>query len=317
LDEGARATLVRHASVDYVVVFSEPNVEKLLEELRPDVHAKGTDYTEDTVPERATAERLGFVWRLWAIRRIIRRGIARIGSQGAAWLSRASWWCAWDRLRYRAYISGGGRAARDVSRDTNYLADASAVGVADSQQRTGVGGVGDGNAIAGFDSRIVRRIRAARFTAAIDYQGLWKSAGCRWWRRRAENRVFFGTIREFGVPILYTDRVRCMTSHIADQNGELSLRAGAERGGSFVLQIPAEAANSVQAYLREEGLEQYIVLSPGGDGVRSAGRHSDSVRWRRRFMTRWVAMRGQLRAGRRGFGARSLRGGRRCPAASL
>jgi rfaE bifunctional protein nucleotidyltransferase chain/domain len=60
LDEGARATLVAALrAVDYVVVFSEPNVERLLEELRPDVHAKGTDYTVDTVPERAIAERLG------------------------------------------------------------------------------------------------------------------------------------------------------------------------------------------------------------------------------------------------------------------
>jgi rfaE bifunctional protein nucleotidyltransferase chain/domain len=60
LDEGARATLVAALrSVDYVVIFSEPNVEKLLEELRPDIHAKGTDYTAETVPERATAERLG------------------------------------------------------------------------------------------------------------------------------------------------------------------------------------------------------------------------------------------------------------------
>jgi rfaE bifunctional protein nucleotidyltransferase chain/domain len=60
LDEGARATLVAALRVvDYVVVFSEPNVERLLEELRPDVHAKGTDYTADTVPERATADRLG------------------------------------------------------------------------------------------------------------------------------------------------------------------------------------------------------------------------------------------------------------------
>ena len=59
LDEGARATLVAALrSVDYVVIFSEPNVERLLEELRPDVHAKGTDYTAETVPERATAERL-------------------------------------------------------------------------------------------------------------------------------------------------------------------------------------------------------------------------------------------------------------------
>lgn len=60
LDEGARATLVAALRVvDYVVVFSEPNVEALLEELRPQVHAKGTDYTAETVPERAKAERLG------------------------------------------------------------------------------------------------------------------------------------------------------------------------------------------------------------------------------------------------------------------
>lgn len=60
LDENARALLVAALrSVDYVVPFAEPNVEALLEELRPDVHAKGTDYTTETVPERATAARLG------------------------------------------------------------------------------------------------------------------------------------------------------------------------------------------------------------------------------------------------------------------
>jgi rfaE bifunctional protein nucleotidyltransferase chain/domain len=60
LDEQARAQLVAALRcVDYVIIFREANVERLLEELRPNVHAKGTDYTEDTVPERATAERLG------------------------------------------------------------------------------------------------------------------------------------------------------------------------------------------------------------------------------------------------------------------
>jgi rfaE bifunctional protein nucleotidyltransferase chain/domain len=60
LDENARAQLVAALrSVDYVVLFAEPNVEALLEDLRPDVHAKGTDYTADTVPERAVAARLG------------------------------------------------------------------------------------------------------------------------------------------------------------------------------------------------------------------------------------------------------------------
>lgn len=60
LDEVARARLVAAVrAVDYVVLFSEPTVEALLEELRPSVHAKGTDYTQATVPERATSERLG------------------------------------------------------------------------------------------------------------------------------------------------------------------------------------------------------------------------------------------------------------------
>lgn len=60
LDENARAHLVAALrAVDYVVIFSEPNVDSLLEDLRPDVHAKGTDYTAETVPERATADRLG------------------------------------------------------------------------------------------------------------------------------------------------------------------------------------------------------------------------------------------------------------------
>jgi D-glycero-beta-D-manno-heptose 1-phosphate adenylyltransferase len=60
LDEAARTALVAAMrAVDYVVIFGERTVEGLLEQLRPDVHAKGTDYTADTVPERATAKRLG------------------------------------------------------------------------------------------------------------------------------------------------------------------------------------------------------------------------------------------------------------------
>ena len=60
LPERARAELVAaFAAVDYVVIFSEPNVEMLLTELRPAVHVKGTDYTAETVPERELAARLG------------------------------------------------------------------------------------------------------------------------------------------------------------------------------------------------------------------------------------------------------------------
>lgn len=40
--------------VDYVTLFSEPTADAILDLLRPDVHAKGTDYTQETVPERET-----------------------------------------------------------------------------------------------------------------------------------------------------------------------------------------------------------------------------------------------------------------------
>ena len=40
-------------------IFDDANVAALLERLRPDVHCKGTDYTEDTVPEREVMRALG------------------------------------------------------------------------------------------------------------------------------------------------------------------------------------------------------------------------------------------------------------------
>jgi len=40
------------ADVDAVVIFSERDVRRLIHEIRPDIHAKGTDYTVETVPER-------------------------------------------------------------------------------------------------------------------------------------------------------------------------------------------------------------------------------------------------------------------------
>jgi len=45
--------------VDYVLVFDDATVDGLLRDLKPDVHAKGTDYTAETVPERETVRSYG------------------------------------------------------------------------------------------------------------------------------------------------------------------------------------------------------------------------------------------------------------------
>ena len=60
LDAAARAEVVAALrGVDYVVIFPDATVARLLERYRPDVHCKGTDYTVDSVPERETVRAYG------------------------------------------------------------------------------------------------------------------------------------------------------------------------------------------------------------------------------------------------------------------
>lgn len=60
LNEQERVALVSALRcVDHVVVFDEPDVTRVLEVLHPAIHAKGTDYTEATVPEREQVRAYG------------------------------------------------------------------------------------------------------------------------------------------------------------------------------------------------------------------------------------------------------------------
>ncbi|MEO7659446.1 MAG: adenylyltransferase/cytidyltransferase family protein [Pyrinomonadaceae bacterium] len=60
VSEQERAELVSALRcVNFVTIFDEPTVEELLLAIRPDIHAKGTDYTVDTVPERETVRSYG------------------------------------------------------------------------------------------------------------------------------------------------------------------------------------------------------------------------------------------------------------------
>ncbi len=112
----------------------------------------------------------------------------------------------------------------------------------------------------------ISRVRKSLWDASIDYQGLWKSAALPF-LGGVKRRIGFSseTIREFGVPILYTERVRASKAHIAEQNGELSLRAGAKCVAAPVtLQVSQEDLAALSGYLREQGIDRYVVLSPGG-----------------------------------------------------
>lgn len=60
MPERERAEIIASIrAVDFVTVFPEPSVEQLLLAIRPDIHAKGTDYTEESVPERDVVRSYG------------------------------------------------------------------------------------------------------------------------------------------------------------------------------------------------------------------------------------------------------------------
>jgi len=114
--------------------------------------------------------------------------------------------------------------------------------------------------------KTVREIRAASFDAAIDYQGLWKSASLPF-LAGVKRRIGFSSesVREFGVPLLYTDRVHATSAHIADQNGELSKCAGAKDAvADFHLEPPPLQPEELSKYFRRDITKKYVVLSPGG-----------------------------------------------------
>ncbi len=58
--ENERAEIISALKfVDFVTIFTEPTVEELIRTVRPDFHAKGTDYTTETVPEREIVRQYG------------------------------------------------------------------------------------------------------------------------------------------------------------------------------------------------------------------------------------------------------------------
>ncbi|MFM9902969.1 MAG: adenylyltransferase/cytidyltransferase family protein [Pyrinomonadaceae bacterium] len=60
MPENERAEIIAAIGcVDLVTIFDEPTVEDLIRAIRPDIHAKGTDYTTDTVPERDIIREVG------------------------------------------------------------------------------------------------------------------------------------------------------------------------------------------------------------------------------------------------------------------
>jgi heptosyltransferase-1 len=110
------------------------------------------------------------------------------------------------------------------------------------------------------------KLRDSRYTCAIDFQGLYKSALLAFFSG-APRRVGFQSsyAREGLVSALYTDRVNPRGAHKVEHNLTLAERAGAKIGRPrFPLAIRAPEEEVVTRELNERGISEFYVLNPGG-----------------------------------------------------
>jgi heptosyltransferase-1 len=119
---------------------------------------------------------------------------------------------------------------------------------------------------AGGLSSSIHKLRAARYTCAIDFQGLYKSALLAL-ASGAPRRIGFQSsyAREGLVAMLYTDRVNPLGPHKVDHNRTLVERSGAQLSQPrFPLAIRPEDDDLVTRELKNRGVTDFYVLNPGG-----------------------------------------------------
>lgn len=113
----------------------------------------------------------------------------------------------------------------------------------------------------------MRQVRDAGYSCAIDFQGIYRSAMLVW-ASRATRRIGRdrNSAREHGAARFYTDRISPSGTHVAEMSMSLAVRAGARATAQmeFPIEVPAEEIARVRANLMRDGIETYVVVSPGG-----------------------------------------------------
>ncbi|MGH9689931.1 MAG: glycosyltransferase family 9 protein [Candidatus Acidiferrales bacterium] len=114
--------------------------------------------------------------------------------------------------------------------------------------------------------KAVRKLRAARYTCAIDFQALCKSALLAF-ASGAPRRIGFQSsyAREGLASVFYTERLQPRGAHKVDHNLTLAEHAGARKSQPrFPLAIHAEDIGRVERELANHKLDDFFVLNPGG-----------------------------------------------------
>jgi heptosyltransferase I len=112
----------------------------------------------------------------------------------------------------------------------------------------------------------VRKLRAAQYTCAIDFQGLYKSA-LPAFASGAPRRIGFPSTyaREGFASLFYTDRINPRGAHKVDHNLTLAAAAGARTSSPrFPLTLRPEDEKQVAHELARHNIADFFVLNPGG-----------------------------------------------------
>lgn len=113
----------------------------------------------------------------------------------------------------------------------------------------------------------IRRLRQGRYSCAVDFQGLYRSALLTWGSGAARRVGFDRTeAREPGASWFYSERVAPAGRHVAELNISLAVHAGAQAQPEmqFPLRVPEREAGEAREKLAREGVGDYMVVSPGG-----------------------------------------------------
>ncbi len=110
-------------------------------------------------------------------------------------------------------------------------------------------------------------LRRTPYSAALDFQGLWKSAIAAW-LSRAEERIGFAKpwMREPGAAVLYTQRVRpSQHVHVVEENLALVGRLGA-RAPRWQFPLPRNEEDDAYVSRQVAALDSgdFIIINPGG-----------------------------------------------------
>jgi lipopolysaccharide heptosyltransferase I len=276
--------------VDYVVIFPDRTVERLLRRFRPDVHCKGTDYTPDTVPERDVVRELGGRVAIvgdpkdHATRDIIAKvaslelpnprtedlsNFRRLDPSNAPAPAHppppsrvlvVRLGSLGDLVHALPAVSAMRRAWPDVEIDW-VVDEAHREFLALVPVVTSIVTLGGRTATAWFETR--RALQARRYDVAIDFQGLIKSAAL---ARLSGARRVVGfdaeAARESAAALFYTDRQATGEGrHVIEKNlalvGALGVR---DDGWEFPLREGSPAALD---WLRAQRLDRFALLNGG------------------------------------------------------